>query len=62
MGSGLTKEQRIEIWNNQEDYLGVMVEIQYFEETTNQNGGKSLRFPVFKTFRYDKTPDDANVE
>ena len=62
VGSGLTKEQRIEIWNNKEDYLGVMVEIQYFEETTNQNGGKSLRFPVFKTFRYDKTPDDANVE
>lgn len=62
VGSGLTKEQRIEIWNNKEDYLGVMVEIQYFEETTNQNGGKSLRFPVFKTFRYDKAPDDANVE
>lgn len=62
VGSGLTKEQRIEIWNNKEDYLGIMVEIQYFEETTNQNGGKSLRFPVFKTFRYDKTPDDANVE
>lgn len=62
VGSGLTKEQRIEIWNNKEDYLGVMVEIQYFEETTNQNGGKSLRFPVFKRFRSDKTPDDANVE
>ena len=39
-----------------------MVEIQYFELSENQNGGKSLRFPVFKDFRFDKTPDDANIE
>lgn len=62
VGSGLTKEQRIDIWNNQDEYLGVMVEIQYFEETENQNGGKSLRFPVFKAFRYDKTPEDTNID
>lgn len=62
VGSGLTEELREEIWNNQEKYLGVMVEIQYFEMTENQNGGKSLRFPVFKDFRFDKTPEDINVE
>ena len=62
VGSGLTKELRLEIWNNQDKYLGAMVEIQYFELSENQNGGKSLRFPVFKDFRFDKTPDDANIE
>ena len=62
VGSGLTEELRLEIWNNQDKYLGAMVEIQYFELSENQNGGKSLRFPVFKDFRFDKTPDDANVE
>lgn len=62
VGSGLTEEVREEIWNNQEKYIGVMVEIQYFELSENQNGGKSLRFPVFKDFRFDKTPEDSNVE
>lgn len=62
VGSGLTEELRLEIWNNQDKYLGAMVEIQYFELSENQNGGKSLRFPVFKDFRFDKTPDDANIE
>jgi len=62
VGSGLTEEVRDEIWNNQEKYMGVMIEVQYFEETTNATGGRSLRFPVFKTFRFDKTQDDINIE
>lgn len=62
VASGLTDELRTQIWNNQDDYLDQMIEVQYFEETTNQNGGRSLRFPVFRCFRDDKTPDDINVE
>ncbi len=62
VGSGLTDEIRDEIWNNQDKYLGVMIEVQYFEMTTNKDGGKSLRFPVFKDFRFDKTPEDTNIE
>lgn len=62
VGSGLTDEVRQEIWDNQEKYLGTMVEIQYFELTENQDGGKSLRFPVFKAFRPDKDAGDTNVE
>lgn len=62
VGSGLTEEVRDEIWKNKDKYLGVMVEIQYFEITENEQGGKSLRFPVFKDFRFDKTPADANIE
>lgn len=58
VGSGYSKELREEIWNHQEDWLGSIIEVQYFEETENANGGKSLRFPVFKDKRFDKdTPD-----
>lgn len=51
VGSGYTDEERHEIWNNQEKYLNRIVEIQYFEETYNDKGGLSLRFPVFKCIR-----------
>ena len=58
VGSGFSESQRKEIWENQDKYLGVISEIQYFEETTNADGGVSLRFPIFKDFRPDKlTPD-----
>ena len=58
VGSGFEKELRDDIWNNQKDWLGRIVEIQYFEETENANGGKSLRFPVYKDYRTDKTEAD----
>lgn len=60
VGSGFTDWLRAEIWNNQGKYLDRICEIQWFEETTNADGGISLRFPIFKDFRdsWDKnTPD-----
>ena len=62
VGSGIPGPTLTEIWENQDKYLGTMVEIQYFEETENEQGGRSLRFPVFKGFRHDKTPADANID
>ena len=58
VGSGFSDELRAEIWKARELWFGKICEIQYFEETTNQNGGISLRFPVFKDFRTDKTEAD----
>lgn len=58
VGSGFTDWLRSEVWNNRSKYLDVICEIQYFEETTNQDGGESLRFPIFKDFRYDKIEAD----
>lgn len=58
VGSGFSDELRAEIWKARELWFGRICEIQYFEETTNQNGGVSLRFPVFKDFRTDKTEAD----
>lgn len=51
VGSGFDDKQREQIWNNQEKYLNRIAEIQYFEETYNDKGGLSLRFPVFKCVR-----------
>ena len=58
VGSGYSKELRSEIWNNKEKWIGAIIEVQYFEETENDNGGKSLRFPVFKDIRTDKDVAD----
>ena len=58
VGSGFSDELRALIWLEPSDFIGKICEIQYFEETTNADGGISLRFPVFKDFRPDKlTPD-----
>ena len=48
VGSGLSKEQRIR-WNSRpNEIIGKTITVQYFEETTNKQGGISLRFPVLK--------------
>ena len=48
VGSGFSKEQRERYHANPQDIIGKTVTIQFFEETQNQNGGYSLRFPVLK--------------
>ena len=58
VGSGFSDDIRKEIWTNQSKYLNTVCEIQYFEETTNADGGISLRFPIFKDFRPDKPEAD----
>lgn len=61
VGSGFSDELRKLIWKNawlEQTDLGKIVEISYFEETTNASGGVSLRFPIFKDFRLDKTEAD----
>lgn len=48
VGSGFSKEQREYYLNRHDELIGKTVSIQYFEETQNQLGGYSLRFPVIK--------------
>ena len=60
VGSGWTQDMREEVWNNQEKYLGKLIECQYFEITKNEEGKESLRFPVFKGWRFDK--DEESYE
>ena len=52
VGSGLTDENREQIWANQENVVGQLVEIRADAVTISQdNHAFSLRFPRFKTFR-----------
>ena len=54
VGSGFNQEQRIKYMN--ESIIGKTITVQYFEETTNDKGGISLRFPTVKHI-YDNERD-----
>lgn len=52
VGSGYSLEEREEFWNNKDNLLGRVIEVQYFEESIDSKTNKpSLRFPVFKYLR-----------
>jgi DNA ligase-1 len=51
VGSGFSDAQRIDMWKNQEKYLGKTITVKYFEESQDSHGNVSLRFPIFKGFR-----------
>lgn len=55
VGSGFSLDYRNLLWNTKELIINKIVEVQYFEITTNEQGTYSLRFPVFKHIREDKT-------
>ncbi|QYG30075.1 ATP-dependent DNA ligase [Mammaliicoccus sciuri] len=60
VGSGFSDSQRELYWNNKDLIEGKIVEIGYFEESKNDKGGESLRFPTFKMLREDKTEVSYN--
>jgi DNA ligase-1 len=54
-GSGFLDSERLLYWKNQDLLLNRIVEIGYFEITTNANGTKGFRFPTWKSnIRNDK--------
>ena len=48
VGSGFSHEQKRFYFENPDKILGKQITVQYFEETQNQHGEHSLRFPVIK--------------
>lgn len=54
VGSGFSIEQRRNFYKNPDQIMGKTITVQYFEETTDQHGQHSLRFPVVKAI-YEKT-------
>ena len=56
VGSGFSQEQRRHYFKHPEKIIGKQVTVQYFEESQNQNGEYSLRFPVIKVVY--ETPRD----
>lgn len=51
VGSGYSDQQREKFWNCRDELIGRVCEVKYFEESRNEQGGLSLRFPVFKQLR-----------
>jgi len=54
VGSGFSMEQRKEFFKDPSLIIGKTITVVYFEETKNQNGGLSLRFPTLKVIHGDK--------
>ena len=54
VGSGFTIDQRKSFYKSPSKILGKVITVQYFEESQNQNGGRSLRFPVVKAIHGEK--------
>ena len=50
VGSGFTDDQRRDIWDNPDRYIGRKAEIESFGESTNAQGYKSINCPIFKRF------------
>ncbi|HPM74299.1 MAG TPA: RNA ligase family protein [Saccharofermentans sp.] len=48
VGSGMSVEQRREFKADPSKIVGMTITVKYFEETKNQNGQYSLRFPTLK--------------
>lgn len=48
VGSGFSLEERRQYYANPDQIVGKTITVQYFEETQNQHGEFSLRFPVIK--------------
>jgi DNA ligase-1 len=51
VGSGLSDEQRSDIWADRTSVIGQLVEVRADAVTQNQDGTYSLRFPRFLRFR-----------
>ena len=58
IGSGFSDEQRKHYWQHRDEYVGKYVKVKYFEKTVNQQGGESLRFPIFLCFRDPETMEE----
>jgi len=54
VGGGFKKQERAIWWPKRDEFIGKIIEVKYFQESTNQNGGKSIRHGHFVGLRWDK--------
>lgn len=62
VGSGFELADREYYWKHPEEIIGKIIDVRYFAETTNQNGGKGLKWATFKGVRHDKDESDISYE
>lgn len=58
VGSGFTDEERKLYFENPELIVGKIIEVKFQSESQDMEGKLSLRFPIFKGVRLDKTVED----
>ena len=51
VGSGFSDEDRDNIWSDKGSVMDKVIEVKFFEESKNEKGGISLRFPTFVRIR-----------
>ena len=52
VGSGYTEEERIEFWNNRDEYIGRILQVKFKEETKDKKTGLiSIQFPIYQCIR-----------
>lgn len=54
VGGGFKHKERAEWWPIRDEFIGKIIEVRYFQESENQNGGKSIRHGHFVQVRDDK--------
>lgn len=54
VGGGFKLKEREEWWPKRDEFVGKIIEVRYFQESKNQNGGKSIRHGHFVGVRWDK--------
>lgn len=59
VGSGLSDQQRQELWDDRGSLIGQVIEVKADTVSQNQDGSYSLRFPRFIRFRDDKDAHEA---
>lgn len=54
VGYGFKDHERIDFWNRQDEMLGKIIEVEYFQPSTNKKGTESVRHGGFIRVRWDK--------
>ena len=63
VGSSFSLDEREQYWRHPEEIVEKIVQVNYFEETHNQNNDDiSLRFPTFVCLRENKDATDISYE
>lgn len=60
VGGGFKLHERKEFWEKREEMIGKIIEVRYFQESKNQNGGTSIRHGHFVGVRWDKNEPSYN--
>jgi DNA ligase 1 len=54
VGGGYSHQERKDFWEKRDEMIGKIIEVTYFQESKNQNGGVSIRHGHFEGLRDDK--------